>query len=78
MKITFPAWFEKVADLIYVNDLAVRRYFPAFIESCRTVCLIRSFQDPQRVKNSTLEIDFADFATAAVLPQLEMERPFVR
>lgn len=67
LTITFPRWFRKVADLVFADDLAVRRYFPAFIEACRTVCLIRSFQDPQRVKNSKIEIDFADFAIATLI-----------
>ena len=44
IEITLPDWFDKVADWLFVGDLRVRRYFPAFIEACRTVCLIRSFQ----------------------------------
>jgi len=39
----------------------VRRYFPAFIEACKVVALLRSFQ---RFKTSpaSIEIGFADFA----------------
>ena len=45
----------------YANDVKVRRYFPAFIEACKVVALLRSFQ---RFKSppARFEIDFADFA----------------
>jgi predicted transcriptional regulator len=65
IEITLPDWFDKVADRLPVGDLRVRRYFPAFIEACRTVCLIRSFQRPQSSKENRLTVDFADFAMAA-------------
>lgn len=45
-EITFPDWFDKVADHVAsIKDLRLRRYYPAFVEACRTVCLIRSFQN---------------------------------
>lgn len=43
-EVDFPSWFDEIEDRLYVDDLSVRRYYPAFIEACRTVCLIRSFQ----------------------------------
>ncbi len=43
-EIDLPEWFDEVTNRLFVGDLRVRRYFPAFIEACRTVCLIRSFQ----------------------------------
>ena len=67
-KIVFPPWFEKIADHLFVDDLRVRRYFPAFVEACRTVCLIRSFQPHRkRSRNNELEVEFADFAIAALI-----------
>jgi hypothetical protein len=67
-RIIFPKWFEEVADQLFVEDLRVRRYYPAFVEACRAVCLIRSFQ-PQRKRSkpAQLEVDFADFAIAALI-----------
>ncbi len=44
IEITFPEWFGEIADRVSADDLRARRYFPAFLEACRVVCLIRSFQ----------------------------------
>lgn len=44
VEISLPEWFDEVAKRIPADDLRVRRYYPAFLEACRTVCLIRSFQ----------------------------------
>jgi hypothetical protein len=66
--IVFPDWFDRVADLLYVNDLRVRRYYPAFVEACRTVCLIRSFLPHRKVATGqSLEVEFADFAITALI-----------
>jgi hypothetical protein len=43
--IEFPDWFEKIADNVFVGDLRVRRYFPAFLEAVGTIALIRSFRE---------------------------------
>ena len=68
LEIVFPAWFDAVADSVFVGDVSVRRYYPAFVEACRTVCLIRSFQRDHQPKESTkLEVEFADFAIAAMI-----------
>ena len=66
-KIAFPKWFDKITDHLFVGDLSVRRYFPAFVEACRTVCLIRSFQPGRRTSNHSMEVDFADFAITALI-----------
>ena len=65
-EIDLPDWFDEVTNRLFVGDLRVRRYFPAFIEACRTVCLIRSFQKRES-KESRLTVDFADFAMAALI-----------
>jgi hypothetical protein len=67
-KVIFPAWFKEIADRLFVGDLRVRRYYPAFVEACCTVCLIRSFlPDRKRSKHGELEVEFADFAIAALI-----------
>jgi hypothetical protein len=67
-QVTFPQWFEQVADRLFVGDLRVRRYYPAFVEACRTVCLIRSFQPHRKCYElGRLEVDFADFAVTALI-----------
>jgi len=68
LEIVFPDWWDQVADTVFADAIAVRRYYPAFVEACSTVCLIRSFQlDRQPKKGSKLEIDFVDFAIAAII-----------
>jgi len=67
-KVTFPKWFEEIAEQLFVDDLSVRRYYPAFAEACRTVCLIRSFQPGRKLfTHSSLVVEFADFAIAALI-----------
>jgi hypothetical protein len=66
-KVTFPKWFEQIAEELFVGDLRVRRYFPAFVEACSTVCLIRSFQRDRDHSDGHLEVDFADFAITALI-----------
>jgi hypothetical protein len=67
-KVIFPRWFQEIAERLYVDDLRVRRYYPAFVEACRTVCLIRSFQPCRKLsKHGELVVDFADFAITALI-----------
>jgi hypothetical protein len=66
-KVVFPKWFEQVSKEVFAGDLRVRRYFPAFIEACRTVSLIRSFQPGREHRNGALEVDFADFAITTLI-----------
>jgi hypothetical protein len=72
-KVVFPKWFEEVSKEVFAGDLRVRRYFPAFIEACRTVSLIRSFQPGRKHRNGALEVDFADFAITTLI----FDRAFV-
>lgn len=67
-KVIFPRWFEEIPDQLFVDNLSVRRYYPAFVEACRTVCLIRSFQQHRKIsKHDRLKVEFADFAIAALI-----------
>ena len=75
--IVFPEWFEQIAKRLFVDDLRVRRYYPAFVEACRTVCLIRSFQLGRTLSNHReLEVDFADFAITGFIFDPCLSRAF--
>jgi hypothetical protein len=75
LKIVFPPWFEAVAENVFVEDVSVRRYFPTFVDACRTICLIRSFQrEHQPTEGGQIQLVFADFAIAAMI----FERVFVQ
>jgi hypothetical protein len=62
-----PTWFSHVEDGLFVDDVRVRRYYPAFIEACCTVCLLRSFQRYSNVPQRGFEVDFKDFAIATLI-----------
>ena len=67
-KIVFPEWFDVVADGVFTADVSVRRYYPAFVEACRTVSLIRSFLAHRKPKeNGELMVGFADYAITAII-----------
>jgi hypothetical protein len=64
--INMPAWFEGVVELIPVYDVRIRRYWPAFVEACKTVSLLRSYQwtDKELEERGGLTVSFEDFAVA--------------
>jgi hypothetical protein len=66
-KITFPQWYAPMKEEVFVRDLRVRRYFPAFVEAWKTVSLMRSFQRDRNHSDGHLEVDFADFAITALV-----------
>jgi hypothetical protein len=61
-----PDWFERLVDLMPTGDVRIRRYWPAFVEACKTVTLIRSYgrNEAEREKQATLTVNFNDFAIA--------------
>jgi hypothetical protein len=65
--VDLPIWFGKITDLVFVDDVRVRRYFPAFQEAIRTIALIRSFKThPQDYEaGESISADFIDYAIAA-------------
>ena len=67
--IKVPKWFGEMAAGLPSEDLRMRRYFSAFFEACKTVCLIRSFRlDEKKVrKRGKLTVTFVDFAVAALI-----------
>ena len=64
--IRMPSWFDSVADKVWTGDVRIRRYFPSFIEACKTVCLIRSFRNDEENPNS-LRVSFTDYAIATLI-----------
>jgi hypothetical protein len=63
-----PEWFKIVANKAYDSEVIARRYFPAFVEACKTISLVRSFEkygsdSPPR----KITVSFADFAIATIL-----------
>jgi hypothetical protein len=66
-EIRVPDWFEKVADRVARKDVRVRRYYPAFVEACRALCLMRSFQRARKSEKGILTVDLADFAIATLI-----------
>lgn len=64
--IRMPSWFDSVADKVWTGDVRIRRYFPAFIEACRTVCLIRSFRSDEKNPDG-LRVSFTDYAIATLI-----------
>lgn len=67
--IELPEWFENIAENVYVDDIRVRRYFPAFLEAVRTIALIRSFQQhPENYEaEESITAKFTDYALAAYI-----------
>jgi hypothetical protein len=66
--ISIPDWFTSIADQVYCKDVTSRRYWPAFVEACKTVCLVRSFQEGStRLQVSSIALTFADYAVTASL-----------
>ncbi len=68
-RIEIPTWFKPVVQHVPNDNLWVRRYFPAFLQACRTVALIRSFgQDGKTLKSQKkIVLRFSDFAIAALI-----------
>ena len=74
IKITLPDWWAHVANGVYAGSICVRRYYPAFVEACRTVCLIRSFLGEGELCDGELVVDFEDYAITALI----FEKVFVQ
>jgi hypothetical protein len=74
-RIILPAWLSSLADGVYTKDLKVRRYYPAFVEACRTVALMRSFQKGTSTSAiAPVTVDFVDVAiTASIMGDVSAE-----
>jgi hypothetical protein len=62
--IQLPDWFENLGDKVYVGDISVRRFFPAFLTAVRTIVLLRSFQQhPEDFDaGESITVKFTDYA----------------
>ncbi len=69
MPIRTEPWFEDLVDLIPTGDIRMRRHWPAFVEACKTVALIRSYRktNEQLVKQDGIIVNFDDFAIASFI-----------
>jgi hypothetical protein len=57
-----PRWFVDIAKKILpYGDLRIRRYWPAFVEACKIVALIRAAARPK--PDDEITVSFDDFAT---------------
>jgi hypothetical protein len=66
MVIHTPPWFMDVADKVLpYGDLRIRRYWPAFVEACKVVALIRAAAWRQIEEETT--VTFNQFATAVCI-----------
>jgi hypothetical protein len=64
--IQLPPWFELVGKGVWTGDVRIRRYFPAFIQACKTVSLIRSFRGEEK-KPKSIQVRFSDYAIAMLI-----------
>ena len=66
-RVLAPKWLKPVADQTNVDDLRARRYFQAFIDACKVVCLIRSFSRSQANASDELQMCFSDYAVTTLI-----------
>lgn len=69
-RIELPDWFKNLVSYVRNDNLWARRYFPAFLQACKTVALIRSFRRPQRTTRRSkriIVVRFIDFAVTAMI-----------
>ena len=69
LPIELPDWFKNLVPHVRSDNLWARRYFPAFLQACRTVALIRSFhRDEQQLRKAgRILVRFTDFAITAMV-----------
>jgi hypothetical protein len=65
--IELPDWFEDLVQYVRNDVLWARRYFPAFLQACRTVALIRSFGRKAKNTRKRITVRFSDFAVTALI-----------
>jgi len=65
--IATPKWLKVVAAQINVENLRARRYFQAFLDACKVVCLIQSFCRKEGVCKGQLTLRFSDYAVTNLI-----------
>jgi hypothetical protein len=69
-RIELPDWFKDLVPYVRNDNLWARRYFPAFLQACKTMTLIRSFRrkhQTARKPKRTIVVRFSDFAVTAMI-----------
>jgi|SRR5579859_23740 len=64
--IVVPEWSQQLADMVNVENIRSRRYFPIFISAWMAIALLRSFL-PGRFGKSKIGAGLDDFAIAWIL-----------
>ncbi len=69
LPIEFGDWAKKLVKEVWTGDVRVRRYFEAFQEVCKVVCLVRSFRfkEKEAEERGRREVGFVDFAIASLI-----------
>jgi len=69
LPIDFEDWAQRLVTEIWTGDVRVRRYFEAFRETCKVVCLVRSFRfDEEEIAvRGRLQVGFTDYAVASLI-----------
>jgi hypothetical protein len=66
--IATPPWFEDVVEKILpYGDVRIRRYWPAFVEACKVVCMIRSASLDKNEVMDGLTVKFRDFGVTNII-----------
>lgn len=68
--VVLPGWFERVAERVYDGNVRSRRYFPAHTTACKTIAVLRSYQEDKDIrfgKDGVIEVDFVDYAIATLI-----------
>jgi hypothetical protein len=55
-----------VGEKAWKGDVRIRRYFPAFVQACKTISLIRSFRFKAK-KPKIIPVRFSDYAIAMLI-----------
>jgi len=69
IEIEHGSWVEELANQMSAENERVRRYFPAFLQACRAVCLVRSFRLSQEEieERGGLKVGFTDYAITSLI-----------
>jgi hypothetical protein len=69
LTIELGEWVEELAKQVSPENERVRRYFPAFLEACKVVCLVRSFlfDEDELKKSEGLTVSFTDYAITSLI-----------
>lgn len=68
VSVSTPLWFEDIVEKILpYGDVRIRRYWPAFLEACKVITLIRAATQTEKELQDGVTVKFQDFATAVCI-----------